>query len=146
MPAIGLIGHGSVVEVGRTVGSNTTFTPIVGAFEMTLPNPQSDKIDVTHYGSGGSREFISGLSDNGEATVTFNWVPASATDTLAKAISKSGEAVQLRFKVGKGTTANTYLMTETWDAVCTGFERNPPNDDKLTATLTFAVGAEITTP
>lgn len=134
------IGHGSTVEIGRTVANTTTFTVLAGVQDITLPDAQSDEVEVTNMGSANrTKEYIVGLNDNGEIALEMNWEPESATDDLLHAIKDSGEAVQIRFNI-VGMTA-----PETYAGFCKGYTRNAPVGDKLTATATLRISAKITT-
>jgi len=143
MAAIGMIGIESKVSISPLPAGANTYVQLVGVSSMELPNPETEEIDTTHYGSPNrTREFISGLSDAGEVSVEMNWIPGSPTDVLLSGYKASGESVNLKFEIGKGT-ANTYLLTETWTGFVKGYERTPTMDDKMTSVLTFRVSSKV---
>ena len=140
------IGMGERVEIGRIDIANSalvTFTTLAEVKDVTLPESSRDEIDVTSMDSNGEREFISGLSDNGEVAFDMNWVIGSTTDALIKSIYTSGETVQVRFKVGPTGTANTFALTETYIGFCKGYTRTSPVGEAKTATATFRISGTV---
>jgi len=139
-----MIGIESKVSISPVPATANSYVQLVGVNSMDLPNPETEEIDVTHFGSPNrTREFISGLSDAGEVSVEMNWVPGSPTDTLISGYKASGETVNIKFEIGKGSTANTFLLTETWTGFVKGYERTTTIDDKMTAVMTFRVSSKV---
>ena len=68
------IGNGASVEV---------FTAIPELRNIDGPNLTSDRIDVTHLGSVGFRDFIAGLKEAGVITGEANWTQAGFATLLA---------------------------------------------------------------
>lgn len=133
------IGQGSKVLVAKTPTGNTApaFIELIGVQDIELPEAVREEIDVTHMGSNGTKEFIAGLTDNGEVAVEMNWEPKSPTDVLLASIRKSGEPVQIRFAV-------VGADPETFACYCKGYTRTAPVGGKLSATATFRISGEIT--
>lgn len=101
------IGYGVLVEIGR--GATPVFTAIVGLADTGFPEAVADKIEATHHQSPGrTKEYIPGLIDNGEVSMTIHWVPGDPTDVLLRAIHASGEAVQVRFTPPNGGVPETF--------------------------------------
>lgn len=127
------IGHDSTAEI--SVDGGSTFIPIDRMEGMEMPNPQFDDVDVTHFGSPDRmREFIGGLGDRGEITISFQHLPGSPLDVaLRGALGQNG---QIRLTENGGEA-------ETYEVVVKGYQRNIPMDDKMTAALTLRVGKEV---
>lgn len=125
------IGYGSVFEVSTDNGSN--WTAIAEVFNITPPSDTVDVVDATHMGSPNrTREFILGLQDPGEASFEMNFVPGSVSDLYIQARKAAGVKVKCRI-----TFPNA--VTWTFDGLLTGYAPANPNDDKMTATVTFKV-------
>lgn len=133
------IGYGSLLEISTDGGS--TWNEIAEVFSITPPSSAVDIIDVTHMQSvGRDREFILGLNDPGEASMELNFVPGSETDDLLLQIKAAYAPVKCRI-----TWPNSVVWT--FDGLLTGYEPSAPNDDKMTATVTFKVtGSVVSTP
>ncbi|GGH24433.1 hypothetical protein SAMN05444007_103397 [Cribrihabitans marinus] len=126
------IGHGSTAEI--SVDGGTTFISVDRMEGIEFPNPTFDDVDVTHFSSPNrTREFIAGLGDNGEVTISFQHLPGSTLDVALRAALGSNAVLRL---VENGGVA------EDFDVVVKGYQRNIPMDDKMTAALTLRVGGE----
>lgn len=139
MPTAASIGYGSLLEISTDGGS--TWDEIAEVFSITPPSSSVDIVDVTHMQSAGrDREFILGLNDPGEASMELNFVPGSDTDAMLLEIKAAYERVKCRI-----TWPNSVVWT--FDGLLTGYEPAAPNDDKMTATVTFKVtGSVVSTP
>lgn len=74
------IGLGSTLKIDN---GSSVLTAVGEVIEIGLPNPQTEEVEATHFGSPSrQREFIPGLIDNGEIAFRINWLPGNATDTL----------------------------------------------------------------
>lgn len=114
---------------------------IVGeVLEVELPDEQADEVEVTNHSSAdGRREFIGGLVDGGEATVSFNWIPGDATDDIIVALKNSREVRDWRFTL---SGANAQVITV--PAFIKSFKRSSPLAEQKTADITLRVsGAEV---
>ena len=123
--------------------NGTILTKLAGAFELTVPNDQADDVEITSFDSAGKRrEYIQGLVESGEGTISMNYVPGSVTDALCRTAHTAGDtrAYKIIIPATDGTDA--------WeiDGFCyaKGYERNIPLDDRLTATLTVKFSGAVT--
>lgn len=134
------IGWGGKVYLG-TSALEATLTLLAEVIDATFPQDEADEIDATHLASPGKRkEFIAGLIDGGEVTLTLNYDPGSATDLLLTAAKEAGTTRSLRIVVpseaGDGSAD--------WNFTTSGFvKRYNPNTmaagDKITATAVIRV-------
>jgi predicted secreted protein len=133
------IGYGSFFHVSQDNGA--TWIEIAEVFDITPPSDTVDVVDATHMQSPDrTREFITGLSDPGEASFEMNFVPGSASDAKIREIRSAGSRVKCRI-----TFPNAVAWT--FSGLVTGYEPAVPTDDKMTATVTFKVtGSYVSAP
>ena len=126
------IGLGITFELNN----GSTYDLIGEVFHVTPPNEQADDIDVTHYGST-AREFIQGLTNNGEFQAQMNYVPGGAAELAVLAAKAAGVARSHRITFPNG-------KTWTFDAIVKGWQVDPPVDNRMVATLTSKVTGSVT--
>ena len=127
------IGYGSLFEISADGGS--TWASPGEATSLTPPAFAVDAIDVTHMQSAnGTREFIPGLMDPGEASVEMNFMPGSEGEALILSVLRTKIKARCTFPAGE---------TVTFDAIITGYAPAAPMDDKMTATLTVKVSGVV---
>lgn len=110
-----------------------------------FPTQEADEHEVTHLKSPNRRkEFIAGLIDSGEMTVSLNYVPGGATDLLLAAAAAAGDTRAVRIIIpdddGLGTAA--------WQITTSGFVKrySPDNmepNTPMTATLVIRITGAI---
>lgn len=134
------IGWGGKVYLG-TSALESTLTLLTEVVDCTFPQDEADEVEVTHLASPGKRkEFIAGLIDGGEVTVTLNYDPGSATDLLLTAAKEAGTTRSVRFVIpseaGDGSAD--------WNFTTSGFVKRYAPDrmaagDKITATAVIRI-------
>lgn len=135
--ALGDIGFGQIIEIDAD-GSGSTYTKLLEAYVIGMPNPQFDDVEVTHHESPNStREYVAGLNDSGEITIEMNWVPGSTVDDFI--VAALGAKRSVRITVPAATD-----QTYTFLGVIKGYERMAPLDDRKTATVTIRVAGAVT--
>lgn len=124
------IGHGTQFKVGNGADPEV-FTALleqveVPGFEITM-----DSVEGTHMNStDGFREFIAGLGDAGEISITGNFI-------------ETGDDVPNTFTNMKARTAKNYQLEFPGGAVfqcagiVTGVSVQSPMEDRMTAAFTF---------
>lgn len=128
------IGYGAVMAYGDGA-SPEVFTTFAEVTSITPPAAQIDIIDVTHMASPGTaREFIAGLIDYGEASFEINLIPGTGADSAIRSqfAARTTKNYRISFPDSPATT-------EVFAAFVTGYERNVPVDDRMTATITLKV-------
>lgn len=131
------IGHGTTVRIGRD--DPVVFTKLIGIGDVQFPENVADEIETTHQESpGGQKEFIAGLTDNGEVTVEMHWVPGNSSDVLLKAIRASRETVQIEFLAPGMTEPEIYA------GFCKGWNRTSPVNSQMMGEATFRISGQIT--
>jgi predicted secreted protein len=117
--------YGSDLKIGDD-GTSESFTKIVEIIDINGPNMSHDVIEVTNQDStNGWREFLPGLRDGGEVSVTANWYPAHATQDGTEGAAGTG----LLSKFTDDDLHNFQIVTE---------------DDGTGGTLTIEFAAVVT--
>lgn len=130
------IGWGAEVQLG-TSSEVASLVEIGEVRSFNLPSDEADEHEVTHFKSPDrAKEFISGLIDRGEGTVTINYVPGSASDLLLTDAAESGTTRAVRFIIPDQTG------TAAWQVTSSAFVRRYSPDTvepnaPITATLTL---------
>lgn len=130
----GLDAYGT--QLKRSADGGTTFTAIANVTSFSGPAAERETYDVTaHDGADNFRNFVGGLANGGEVSVEVNYDP-NDHDTLYGDLSA---ASPLDYKMSSPAG-------EEWafKAIMTGFEREFPVDDKMTATITWQVSGKPT--
>lgn len=125
-----VIGYGAELWLDNASGVLTQLGEITA---VTLPNPQVEEVEATHFGSPNRRrEYISGLVEDGEGTFEMNYIPGSTTDALIRAAIADGVGRSYRIIV-PDTSGRWQIDGE---CIVRGYERLVPIDDRMTAVLT----------
>lgn len=134
------LGYGSKFSISQDAGS--TFTDLGEVSNITPPSSTIATVDATHMASpNGDKEFIIGLNDPGDASFDMNFIPGSASDVLIRAVKAARVSVVCKVTYPNGATW-------TFTGLLTSYAPAVPNEDKMTATVSFkvsgstAVGAE----
>lgn len=130
----GMIGYGTTVEVNTT---GTTWFKIGLLASATPPNETVDQVDVTHMESPDrTRQFIAGLRDLGDVTLSINYVPGNLTDEYVLEWRSSGETRPVRI------TYPTDVI-DTFPAFPTGYTPTLAAADKASADLKLKVAGAV---
>ena len=120
------IGYTSTFGIeGGTPG---VYVPVAEVVSITPPGWTREAIDVTHLASDdGYKEFIAGMKEAGDASLTLNFVP-SATDVLVTAFAASTGNYQIIFPNG---------VQLDFAGIVTQYEIGELSNEKMSATLTI---------
>lgn len=107
----------------------STYTNVAEVASLTPPGWTRDTVDVTHLESPSkAKEYIGGLIDAGEATITINFKPAVSDVLLAAFTAESGD---FRIIFPGGTVKLDF------EGIVTAYEMGDlVADDKMSATFT----------
>lgn len=100
-------------------------------------------VDVTHYGST-SREYIGGLADGDEFSITCNRVHASPNyqETLMSTLKGLTRGMRIT-ETDASVSPNTSTIY-TFDVVVLGYTINPPVGDRVQITFNFKITGGVT--
>ena len=131
----------SGITVSRgTTDSPASFNAITEAFALSGLGQTNELIDATHFGSGGTREYIGGLADGQEVTIECNYIANDASQESFVTAVKNKETHQFQVTV----TDSSPNVTYTFAGVCLGWVINPAVDDRNTISYTVKISGDIT--
>lgn len=128
---------GLTFKLGDGAGSEV-FTALEEVTEVSGLGEMLELIETTHFGSGGSKEYIAGLADGKEISVTCNHVAGATQQGFAK--TNKGETGNIQVDITDGSTTETYDFA----AVYMGWEITPNVSDKNSIAFTFKITGGIT--
>lgn len=138
------IGFGIHFAIGNGA-SPEVFTNIAEVTDVTPPSMTKDQIEATHTDSpDGFREFIPGLKDGGECSITMNFLADNVTQNEDPGAGATPPGLLYNF-INETETRN-YKITfpgtgKTWTfrASVIGYQPAAPIDNRMTAVVKFKV-------
>jgi predicted secreted protein len=122
-----------------------SFVTVANISDLSGPSRQRDAIEVTAHDSPDQyREFVKGLKDGGEITLTINYNPAETTHAALDADFEENDLRDYQVVLLPGT-ADEY----TWDfsALITDIGDAFPVDDRMEREVTIKIsGKPVLTP
>lgn len=118
----------------------TAYVDVADVTEIGVLDVSAETIEATVHGSpGGWREFIGGLKDGGELSMSINYDPA-LHGTIFDNVGVDGVAHLI-------TLPDAGAATVAFGGIITGLSVSAPMDEKLSAEVTIKVtGAPVITP
>lgn len=133
--------YGTLLKIGDGGGSEV-FTTIAEVTNITGPGSELETIDVTsHDSTGAKREFIAGLIDMGEITLSLNFNALTTQGFAGGLYNDHMSRTKRNFQLVLPTTSN---KTGSFAAYVTNFEPDAPVDGALTADVTLKVTGAVT--
>lgn len=138
MPATqATIGYGTLLQRGDG-GSPEVFSAIAEVISITPPQAVADDVEVTHLSSPNrTKEYIQGMIDAGEASISINWLPGDAThDELTGLLANQISGAVKNWRI----VLPNALLTWQFPGYVKSFEPEEITaGDKLGASVTFKV-------
>lgn len=133
------IGWGAKIRIGR--GSVTiAWTDLVGMGDFDLPQMQADDIDVSSHSSlNRTKEYIPGMTDNGEMTVPMDYIPGNEQDQLLRYLQQTGEMVQIGIRPAGVAAADE----EVYAGYVKTYTRSAPVQGKSSASLVLRINGLV---
>ena len=129
---------------------NGTTDELVGELvDITVPSISKETIETTNHGSSGVRNYLGGLIDYGECSITVNY---DVDDAAGASSTTNHEGLRdLAATAFETTTDKVFIITfpdtsstMTFGGIVTGFELSTPIDDVVKATYTIKVSGSVT--
>lgn len=131
------IGYGIVLKVGANVAATEATVVLGGVTEFALPEWTRDSVDATAGDSPGyTREYIAGMAENAEFSLTLNHLPQNAADLVLEAMKSEREGRLLQFDFTQNEVGGN-IQSVSFRAFLTGKSPSLPLDDRMTCTVTL---------
>ncbi|HKQ02635.1 MAG TPA: phage tail tube protein [Actinomycetes bacterium] len=134
-PTQAKIGYGTRLACEFTTG---VYTDVAEVVTIGPPQPVADDVKVTNQDSPNrTHEYISGMIEAGEASMTLNWLPNDPTQdetTGLLALSISGATKNWRI-----TTPHTPPLIWTFPGYVKAFKPAIPTEGAMTSEVTLKV-------
>ncbi len=139
----GVFAHGTLLKIGDGATPTEVFTTVAEVTEIGGPSLEMESVDMTSHDSpDGWKEYVGGLLDGGEVSLSLNYLPAHATHDASTGMLKDMQDRTLRnFQLVFPDTGST---TWAFSALITGFEPAAPHDDKLGADVALKISGKPT--
>lgn len=131
---------GFQVEISDSPSPAVDYSTLPEVISISGVGQTNDLVDATHFGSGGSREYIGGLADGSEITLECNYVANDADQEAVIAMVAAKTTHTVRITV----TGSSPNVTLTFAAAAIGWEIGPQVDDRNTISFTFKISGSIT--
>ena len=131
-----VVSQGTVFKRGDGT-SNETFTAISEINSVSLPSRSRPTIDVTDLDSV-VREFLVGIRDNGQVTLSMNFTRDTYIDMNTDFENTSSVNYQIVFPDTNNTTMDLAMYVINLDGDV------PGPDEKITSNVTFKISGDFT--
>ena len=131
---------GFTLKRQHVTASPIAYVEVPEVFSISGVGITNDLVDATHFGSGGSREYIGGLADGQEVTVEANYVGNSVQQEafITDVVNKATRNFQL---LVSGASPNVLFS---FAAACLSYVVNPSVDDRNTITFVVKISGAVT--
>jgi predicted secreted protein len=125
--------YGAIIEIGGPASDTASYNAVDGVTSLGIPSDSADEIDVTsHDSAGGRKEYINGLIDSEDLSITLFYDAADAQHEELRAAA-GGVAQHVKVTIS-GPASNTI---HTFSALVKSFAIELPHDGPITATVGF---------
>lgn len=119
--------------------SPETYNDIEEVTDISGFGEVAELVEVTNFDSGGNKEYIGGLADGVEFSLTCNDVP-SATEQAALRGTTVGSTITMQY----AKTNESPEITYSFSAVYLGYEEAPSVSEQNQISFTFKITGAIT--
>lgn len=137
MSSSALDSQGTVIQVG-TSASPIVWSTIPEVSEISGPGGQAAEIDVTDLSST-AKEFRMGLQDEGQITLSVNYIPSNTVHTTLRTARTNQTLTNFQI-IFTGSPIKTWRFT----AYVLGLEISNSVDDVTKGSITLRVSGSIT--
>lgn len=136
------IGYGATFAIGNGA-SPEVFTALAEVTDITPPSDNVDVVEITHLSSPNrTKEFVVGLNDPGECSLTLNFLPGEADDDAIQALR--GDTAPTNFRITFPAISGNPAVNWTFAGYLVGYEPTVPIGDRMTATVRIKVTGSYT--
>lgn len=127
------IGYGTLFKKKTAPDTYITLAEVV---EFEPPETTIDAVETTHHTSPERwREYIPGMKDAGETTLTYNLIPGEADDDTVNDEIEAGGKSEWQIEYPNGATLDI-------KGFFTSHSRATPLEDRMTGAATFKISGK----
>lgn len=127
------IGYGTLFK--KKTGASTYVT-LAEVVEFEPPETTIDSVETSHMTSPERwREYIPGMKDAGETTLTYNLIPGAADDETVNETIENGGRSEWQIEYPNGATLDI-------KGFFTSHKRATPLEDRMTGAATFKISGK----
>lgn len=132
---------GAALIAGDIALGGENFATIAEVNDITPPAPTTSTFETTHYLSpNGNMQFAGGLTDPGDMTIGFNWLPTDATQDNLTGLFKAFRDKQLRnFRIIYPLSPT---VIDSFAGLVTTYPIVTPINDRMTGSVTIKVSGD----
>lgn len=123
--------HGTTITVD-SIG-------VEGLTAITLPDETVGEAEITDSSSAGEREFIAGLSDNGELGLEMRYIPGAAGQANLRALKVARTTIEVVITLPGSATDDSAVGTITFDGYVNGIGGSLPTAEDEAAMMTASI-------
>lgn len=124
------------------LGSSASPQVLTAIEEVTdFPNfgVDNELVEVTNFDSGGSKEYIAGLADGVEFTITSNYIPNAAAQVIAM-VAAEAKATRLFRAIYTGSSPQ---LQWNCSVVCLGYTLGPSHSEANTIEFKYKITGSL---
>ena len=127
---------------GDTAQGGENFATIAEVNNITPPAATTSTFETTHYLSpGGVMQFAGGLTDSGDTSITFNWIPSDPTQDGVTGLRRAFKDKLLRnFRLVYPTSPS---VVDAFAGLVTNSPVVTPMNDRMSSSCTIKVSGDI---
>lgn len=126
-----------------TAASTAAGSVVAQVLSFNGPTGSANVIDVTHLGST-AKEFVMGLRDEGEISLTCNLAPSDSSGQNAMRANRAGRDLRKAVIVLADSTTPAACTRMIFDAYCLGFAVQGSVDAAVQCNITLKITGGVT--
>lgn len=134
----------AALVAGDTAQGGEVYATIAEVNDLTPAQPTTATFETTHYLSPGAfQQFGVGMTDPGEVSVMFNWLPTDPTqDGITGLLKAFRDRVPRNFRM---VYPFTPIVIDAFVGLVTSYPKTTPLGDRMTASVSIKVSGDIVT-
>ncbi len=135
---------GNVTVSKNTVADPITYTEVPEVVEIGGLGFNAEEQEVTHFGSGGDKEFIAGLREGTDFSITVNYDPTAAVHVQLFTEAQQGDTIGFQIVFNDGTTNDTLTFDVALQTSEIQYSPSDPNRQVFGGRISGAITRVIT--
>lgn len=126
-----------------TAASTASGSVVAEVISFNGPTGAANIIDCSHLGST-AKEFLMGLRDEGEVSLTCNFKPSDSSGQNAMRVNRANREMRKAVIKLNDSTLDASTTKMTFDAYCTGFSVQGAVDQAVQVNINLKITGAVT--